>query len=180
MKKLIAVLCGVLTLGVLAAAQDQKPPAEKSETSRAESAGALYRVAVSIGEVEGKSRINERAYTLLVRPRGPGQPHEGRMRVGSRVPVQTSKDQVQYMDVGMKIDVENVREAEGQFTGTLSLEMNTVVPGEVAQAGAPVLRNMSLSAPFVLAPGKPTIVGTVDDVNSKRTFQVEVTATKLR
>jgi hypothetical protein len=179
MKRMLAVLITVALLGVATAAQEKKAEAVEEASAKPQSAGALYRVAVSVNELEGNSKVNERTYSVLVRPQGPGQPHQGQLRVGSRVPVLTGKESMQYMDVGMKIDVFNARELEGLFTGTITIEMNTVVPGEV-QAGAPVLRDLRLTAPFVLNPSKATVVGTVDDVNSKRTFQVEVTATKLR
>jgi len=184
MKRILAVLITTLLLGGLAIAQEEKPkekPPERPE--RVEVAGALYRVAVSVNEIDGDKRINSRGYTVMVRPLAQGQPHTGQLRVGSRVPVVTGKDAMQYLDVGMKIDVFNARELEGLFTGTISIEMNTVVTGPSetqAVMGNPVLRDLRLNAPLVLTPGKAAIIGTVDDVNSKRTFQVEVTATKLR
>src|SRR5688572_19109274 len=114
MKPMIRVLSAVLLLSTMAMSQEQKPDAENpAETPRAETAGSLYRVAVSVNELDGETKVNSRGYTVMTRPQGPGQPHQGQLRVGSRVPVQTSKDAVQYMDVGMKIDVFNAREAQG-------------------------------------------------------------------
>jgi hypothetical protein len=180
MKTILAVLLTAALFSTPAAAQEGKSEQSTERgAARPETAGALYRVAVTVKELDGNNKVNSRAYTVMVRPQGPGQPHQGQLRVGSRVPILTGKESMQYMDVGMKIDVFNARELEGLFTGTITIEMNTVVPGEV-QAGAPVLRDLRLTAPFVLTPGKAAIVGTVDDVNSRRTFQVEVTATKLR
>ena len=111
------------------------------------------------------------------------------LRIGSRVPLNTDKG-LQYMDVGLKVDVTQVEEVDGRLTGMLSLEMNNFAPPDPgapvlgttyptqAPVASPVQRNLSLRAPFALTPGKPATLGTIDDVNSKRRFQVEVTATK--
>lgn len=176
MKRMISILCALLLLACIGGAQEQKAEST-AEKARAETAGPLYRFALTISEVEGKQQVNSRNYTVMVRPERNAP--RGVLRVGSRVPVQTGKDSVQYIDVGMKVDVEG-REVEGLFTGSISVEMNSIVGTEGPQAGTPVLRDLRLSTPLVLTPGKPTVIGTVDDVNSKRTFQVEVTATKLR
>jgi hypothetical protein len=44
----------------------------------------------------------------------------------------------------------------------------------------PVLRQLRINASTLALLGKPMVVGSVDDPNSKRQFQLEVTATKLR
>jgi hypothetical protein len=44
----------------------------------------------------------------------------------------------------------------------------------------PLLRQLRINASTVAMPGKPTVIGVVDDPNSKRQFQLEVTVTKLR
>jgi hypothetical protein len=43
-----------------------------------------------------------------------------------------------------------------------------------------VIRQLQIKASTVALLGKPMVVGSVDDPNSKRQFQVEVTVTKLR
>jgi hypothetical protein len=43
-----------------------------------------------------------------------------------------------------------------------------------------VLRQLNINASTLAVLGKPMIVGSVDDPNSKRQFQLEVTVTKLR
>jgi hypothetical protein len=101
------------------------------------------------------------------------------LRVGSRVPITTDKG-TNYMDVGLNVDVDHVAEVDGKLAGTLSLEMNNLAPPEQGQPGTapPLVRNLRLRSPFSVTPGKPANVGTIDDVNSKRRFQVEITATR--
>jgi hypothetical protein len=51
------------------------------------------------------------------------------------------------------------------------------VPGHEAR---PIIRQLKVSGSTLALLGKPTIVGSMDDPNSKRQFQLEVTVTKLR
>jgi hypothetical protein len=44
----------------------------------------------------------------------------------------------------------------------------------------PVVRQFKINASTLAIPGKAMVVGSVDDPNSKRQFQLEVTVTKLR
>jgi hypothetical protein len=44
----------------------------------------------------------------------------------------------------------------------------------------PVLRQLRISGATIVTTGKPIVIGVVDDPNSKRQFQLEVTATKLK
>ena len=43
-----------------------------------------------------------------------------------------------------------------------------------------MLRQFSINASTLALVGKPTVMGSVDDPNSKRQFQLEITVTKLR
>jgi hypothetical protein len=54
--------------------------------------------------------------------------------------------------------------------------METSHPGELA----PVIRQIKINGNTLLVVGKPILIGSVDDPNSKRQFQLEVTVTKLR
>ena len=44
----------------------------------------------------------------------------------------------------------------------------------------PVVRQIKINGSTLLVVGKPIMIGSVDDPNSKRQFQLEVTITKLR
>ena len=44
----------------------------------------------------------------------------------------------------------------------------------------PTIRQMKIESSTVATVGKPMVIGSVDDPNSKRQFQLEVTVTKLR
>jgi hypothetical protein len=57
---------------------------------------------------------------------------------------------------------------------------NFAVPEQQGQNVRPLLRQLRINASTIVAPGKPMVMGSVDDPNSKRQFQLEVTATKLK
>jgi len=46
--------------------------------------------------------------------------------------------------------------------------------------GTPVIRQIKISGSTLLTTGKPILIGSMDDPNSKRQFQLEVTVTKLK
>jgi UDP-N-acetylenolpyruvoylglucosamine reductase, C-terminal domain len=57
---------------------------------------------------------------------------------------------------------------------------NFALPEQQGQQVRPVLRQLNINASTLAVLGKPMILGSVDDPNSKRQFQLEVTVTKLR
>jgi len=44
----------------------------------------------------------------------------------------------------------------------------------------PVVRHIEINGSTALVTGKPILIGSMDDPNSNRQFQLEVTATKLK
>jgi hypothetical protein len=44
----------------------------------------------------------------------------------------------------------------------------------------PVIRQIKISGDTLLVVGKPIVIGSADDPNSKRQFQLEVSVTRLR
>ncbi|HUK87663.1 MAG TPA: hypothetical protein VLT85_08375, partial [Terriglobales bacterium] len=75
----------------------------------------------------------------------------------------------------------SLREQDNEVVLETSVEMSSVVTGgELALPGAPVKRQARASITSTLIPGKPTIIATLDDVDSTRSYQIEVTATKMK
>lgn len=88
---------------------------------------------------------------------------------------------MQYIDLGTDIWA-GVRERENGLPLEVRVEISSFATPEQADPsnGMPLLRQMRINASTVVSPGRPTIVGVVDDPNSKREYQLEVTVTKLR
>ncbi len=66
---------------------------------------------------------------------------------------------------------------------TFSLQKFLNTPGfkqVYMSEGRRVLRQFKINTSTLALPGKPMIVGSVDDPNSKRQFQLEVTVSKLK
>lgn len=145
----------------------------------------VYKVVFLIYELEDGKKINERTYTLPVNTVD-GSPRDGSMRVGTRVPIATavnSNDKTvwQYVDVGLTIDC-NVTEQDDKFIvhGDVTLS-SLALPdqGTDRSGGNPVLRQIRQTFTTLVSPGKPTVVTSLDDINSKKRTQVELTATRL-
>ena len=64
----------------------------------------------------------------------------------------------------------------------IGLESSSVVAQEQPPAAAinPVLRRQSSMIGSAVTLGKPTLVATMDDVNTNRRYEIEVTATKMK
>ena len=57
---------------------------------------------------------------------------------------------------------------------------NFAVPDQQGQNVHPTLRQLKIEGSTIAIVGKPLVVGSVDDPNSKRQFQLEVTVNKLK
>ncbi len=141
-------------------------------------ASNVYRVDYTIREMEGNKVLNFRKYMLMAE-----EDHPARTRVGNRISIQTAPSVSQYQDVGMNIDC-RVRQREGQVLLETTVESSSVAPpespsGEIAKGG-PVLRRMNTTVEAAVSPGKPTIIGSMDDVTSNHRYEIEVTVAQVK
>ena len=139
----------------------------------------VYKLEFTVFELENGKRINERSYMLQL---SDADRRGASTRVGTRVPIQVGGDKgLQYMDVGLKIDANYQSADESGVTFYVNFETSGfAVPEQSAQAGTPVLRNVNEQVAVKVAYGKPTLVSSIDDVNSKRRLQLELTATRVK
>src|SRR5713226_7593194 len=123
----------LLLLGMISSvshAQDKPKPEEKP---RSEAQTTPIKALIIFTEYDGDKKIKSLPYTLYINApdasdwRGPAT----KLRVGSRVPVYTGKDQFSYFDVGTNIDARAVHTPEGRFLLGLGLERSWV-EGDVA------------------------------------------------
>ncbi|HKE32303.1 MAG TPA: hypothetical protein VKD65_11310 [Candidatus Angelobacter sp.] len=147
----------------------------------------IYKVVFLIYEVEDGKKINERTYTLPVTSVD-GNPRDTTMSVGSRVPIATAgttgdKIQWQYIDIGLNIDC-SVTEQEDKFIVRGGIVLSSLAIPEQGidprSGGNPVVRQVKENFTTLVPPGKPTLVTTMDDINSKKRTQVEITATRIQ
>lgn len=175
MKTALALLLALPLSGLVlpAAAQADEP------TPRAEKPRSTFRLDFVLYELEGGKRTNERTYSMTV-----NEGTHGQLRSGSRVPITVGaagEKGVQYQDVGLKISG-RVLERDGDLTLDSEVELSTFAIPEQANEtkGNPILRTVSQSLSARPALGKPAVLSTLDDLNSRKRLQVEVTVTRLR
>jgi hypothetical protein len=179
MKHTVAVLFVVIA-SLFAVAQDK--PAE-SPLAKTERPLSFYKVEYVLRELQDGKAINSRNYAMSIE-----DGKRGEAKVGARVPVSTGMvggiPQFQYLDVGVNLLC--VVEGKGDYASLrTTIEISSFAIPEQATAAVnsdvrPVLRQMRAELPAVVPLAKPTVIGTVDDVNSTKRYEVSVTATKLK
>ena len=97
------------------------------------------------------------------------------------MPITVGDKGVQYMDVGLKLSG-RVLEREGDVTFEGEIEMSTFALPEQATEGKgnPVVRTVTETVSTRPVLGKPAVVSSLDDLNSRKRLQVEVTVTRLK
>lgn len=190
------VVAGLLLSPALVAAQESSKQEvkvtskgaerESSKTEVTVASLAVYRLDYVIRELDSGKVINQRKYSLGVETEHGRGKEWGHVRVGRRVPVAMGEAkpganaQFTYMDVGLNLDCNLQEQGDGLLLET-TVEMSSVVTGgELAAPGIPVTRQARASMVSVVNPGKPTVIGTLDDVDSTHSYQIEVTATRMK
>ncbi len=179
MRKRFLLLLAVLMLPLWAAGQAAPPPPPKSV--------GTYKVVYNLNEMEGSRKLNTRSYSLLMRCCEPGS--RGSFRVGSRVPILTSSSgpsgptpSMTYMDVGVNIDVRLSGSSDDDLTMEHSIEVSgisTPAAGEQRPSN-PVIRQSRTNTTSGVTVGKPTVVASLDDVDTTHHTEIEVTVTRVK
>jgi hypothetical protein len=161
-------------------AQEPDSATSSSSTKSAEQTAPVpleaYRVDFSINELEDGKKINARQYSMDLTV---SQPHS--IKIGTRVPVESKQGEFQYLDVGTTISG-RLHAHHDQLELFVDTEMSNFAIPEQAQGheSHPLIRQLKIGGSTLVVLGKPMVIGSADDPNSKRQFQVEVTMTKLR
>jgi hypothetical protein len=171
---LAAALISTLMAGGVWKAAAQQADAEKP--AKVEKPLSAYRLDFSVNELEDGKKINTRQYSMNLNSDGSNE-----LKIGSRVPVQSKQGEFEYIDVGTSI-WSKIEDRNGAVDVSVRAEISNFANPEQTSGHEmlPLLRQLKISAGTLALLGKPTLIGSVDDPNSKRQFQLEVTATKLR
>jgi hypothetical protein len=189
--KTIVTCVAVFTLSLLPLAiraQDSQGPATPASPQH------FYRLHFAVAELDGAGKvINTRTYEETVATTGAGHSvGDQQIKTGSRVPIATgsyaasgdpaklANTQFQYIDLGVNLDVREATE-HGEMLGfRLKAEVSSVArQTEIGGVGEPVIRQNVWDSTVLISIGKPTVVFSSDDLDSKGKMQVEVTATKV-
>jgi hypothetical protein len=165
----IAPMC-VLGLGMACACLAQSG-------SKSGEAAKFYRFDFVVKELESGKVVNTRTYSTSASDR------EGRtcsIRTGNKVPVPTAQgpetSQYTYIDVGVNVDCQGLREVDGQLALTLTAEISSAV----GSTRPPMIRQTKWNADVIVPLKKPTTIFTSDDVTGKGQMQLELTATPIK
>jgi len=176
MLKKIALLV-VLPLALLA--QEAPKPAPPKPTH-------VYKLDYVFTELEGGKKTDSKNYTLLL----DSDRKTGRLRVGTRIPVAMGAGEAkwQYMDLGVTIEATTQSATDANLglrtrVEASSIVMPTAESGKASTLGSPtqpIIRNFTGESDVTVPFNKPTTLFTLDEPNSKRSFQVQLTATEIR
>jgi len=181
MRKMTTLCCLLLlafSCGNKASAQEA---AKAPETARPSEAPIhFYHLEFVVQELgsDGKA-VNSRSYTTTTST--DRSDASVSIRTGSKIPVQSSSQSFQYMDVGINFDVYRVHEINGRLAINMVADVsNLATPAGVSQPSTPVVRNNRWQAPVIVPLNKATVVFTSDSLDTKGSMQVVVTATLVQ
>jgi hypothetical protein len=199
----IPVLCSLLLLipALALPARAQDPPKPPDTATAPEPPAHYYHLEFVVQEVgaDGKP-TNTRNYSAIVCT-GKNQQFSA-IRTGLRLPIITGayhgpnapsdsklEYQFQYIDVGVSIDTQDVREVGHQLAiHQLAIHLKTEISSVAESASTsvsgqtndPVIRQNSWQASVIIPVGKPTVAFSSDALDSKGSMQLVVTATPLQ
>jgi hypothetical protein len=180
----VSVISIGLTFGLCSArAQDDSKKEAPTQTAKNEPVQP-YRLDFSFNELADGKLLNTRHYSINLTA---GESNE--IKIGTRVPVAAASapdpmaaTQYQYLDVGTSIWAQ-LREHGDECVLVVRSEVSnfdTSNETEHAAKSLPIIRQIKISGSTLLVVGKPILIGSMDDPNSKRQFQLEVTVTKVK
>lgn len=172
------VVAATLTLTLMLGGEQWKASGQEPTSkaaSQSEKVVSPYHLDFSVNEIEEGKKINARQYSMNLNADDANE-----VKIGTRVPVESKQGEFQYIDVGTSIWSRIGESANGIPLSVRAEISNFATPDQQVQQARPILRQLSIKASTLAQLGKPMVVGSVDDPNSRRQFQLEVTVTKLK
>jgi hypothetical protein len=154
-----------------------EPAADANQKSWEQKPLEAYHLDFAINEFEDGKKINSRQYAMNLSTNDSNE-----IKIGTKIPLETKENEFQYLDLGTSIWAQ-LREQRDQTTLVVRAEVsNFAIPehGLDKPDYHPALRQLKVSGSTLLPLTKPMVLDSVDDPNSKKQFQLEVTVTKLK
>jgi hypothetical protein len=183
------VFTRIVVLLALATSLFAQPPArgadqEKKDNDKQEQKlpDNFYKLSFVLYELEDGKRVNQRDYMVVGKTDGHPAPS---IRISTRVPVYSEEKKMTYIDAGLNLSCNIYQQPSGKVLAQCDVNMsgflNPSQSPDVRGTGpaAPVLRSTATNAMAILTPGKPTLIASIDDINSTKRMQIELTATKI-
>jgi hypothetical protein len=181
---LLSIILALVAAMPLRAQDKQEKPkgdAAQAEPTRPPRTVSWYRVDLTVNEFEDAKKMNARHYTLHINDSG----DRSNTKFGTRVPVPMgsgSTNSFNYIDVGLNISLRIAGERGEHNVLEMGFELSSfAIPEQAKQTapGVPILRQVQTSNSMPLTISKPVVVASLDDPNSTKRYQFEVTLTKL-
>jgi hypothetical protein len=152
-----------------------------------------YHLLFVVKELEAGKVINSRSYTMsvgTVENPSSNSFNTRSIRMGTRVPIITDSkgSGFQYFDVGINFDCKNVIDLGDRLGIDVSADVSSIQSDspdgrpqtQIAVPSAPTIQQNKWNSQAVVVLGKPTLLFSSDEVTSKRTMQLELTATAIK
>lgn len=149
----------------------------------------FYHLKLVVEELSDTGAVtNTRTYQATVSTDPKSAPQS--IKTGSRIPIATGSTsgsgsalqntQFQYIDLGIDFDITHVKEIGQSLSFYLRATVSSMARySQIAGINEPVIRQNTWSSEVLVPVGKPSIVYSSDDLDSKGRMQVEVTATPV-
>lgn len=181
LKSCTLFLAFVLTLCCAASAQEATA---KDTAPSGPSMRHLLKFVVK--ELEGGKVINSREYSTYLAGGSKETMGTSSIRTGSKVPIPSGPSsaftQYTYIDIGVNIDIRGDRVEDGKLYCFIKADITSIdsSAGHENTDFPKVVRQNLWSSPVFAPLGKPITLFSSDDVASRRTMQLELTATEVK
>jgi hypothetical protein len=166
----------VIAIALVTCVMAQDKPADKPHEERPLS---FYKLEFVLHELQGGKVINTRNYMMTVE-----DGDRASTKTGARVPVSAGGDKgFQYIDIGVNIDCRAVGRGDYASLSTVVEMSSFALPEQTSATSSglpPVLRQVRAQMNAVVPVNKATVIGSMDDANSSKRYEIAVTATKLK
>jgi hypothetical protein len=163
----VLIVC-LLILTARAHAADDR---QKKSDERPRRQIALYQLDFSLDETLDGKPSGARNFKLLVQ-----EGETNRVRVGSKIPLPTSGEELKFTDIGLKLDWK-LNERDGYIELEGRLELNDLASPTTSPL---TIRNFQAEIETAVLLDKATTIGVYDDTVSKRRYELRVTVTKAK
>jgi len=175
----IAALFFCLAIAPAARAQDAASPKAEA-TPQVQTPPHSYRLDYTLTESEDGKKIDSRQYSIMGGGSLSGRTWVSQLQIGTKIPAGMKSDGTnQYVDAGTRISARFSMRDGAQVLNT-DFDLSSLVPDEAKVDGRPILRTLTISNETPVVVGRAMTVGTADDPNSKRKFQLEVTVAEIK
>lgn len=182
-------------LSPLVRAQDKSKP---DDQAKAEAQTTPVKVQITFAEYDGDKKTKSLPYVMYMNPLNANDMKGSnwvRFRIGTRVPIYTGKNEMQYVDIGTNVDARAAFRSDGHLLLEATLERGwvdgevsiPVVKTDVSSADAasgryqdPVIRTFKSTLDLNLREGQTVESNVATDPSSGKVTKVEISFTTVK